>query len=157
MPEPLDDGHLAGRLRRLDAATPDPVPDFDYPGLLERHSVALTRARRRTVLARSTAAALVVVMTAVSVWRLDRVPVQTAPAAHELVTESAPEPRLVRADTYLALATLEDHIATLDDALSEARLIAPQGNEVARLERARAELLDSYVRVRYADRVAANF
>ena len=68
-----------------------------------------------------------------------------------------PEQRLVRADTYLALAAIEDHIASIDDALSDARVIAPGGAEVARLERTRAELLDSYVRVRYADMVAANF
>jgi hypothetical protein len=68
----------------------------------------------------------------------------------------APQPRIVRADTYLAVAALEDHIASLDDALSLARLRNGSA-EVARLERTRAELLDSYAQVRYAERVSANF
>jgi hypothetical protein len=71
--------------------------------------------------------------------------------------EAVPEQRLVRADTYLALAALEDHIASIDDALNDARLVAPRGVEVARLERTRAELMDSYTRVRYAEMVSANF
>jgi hypothetical protein len=63
----------------------------------------------------------------------------------------------VRADTYLALAALEDHIASIDDALSDARVAGPRGAEVARLERTRADLLDSYAQVRYAEMVSANF
>jgi hypothetical protein len=62
----------------------------------------------------------------------------------------------VRADTYLAVAALEDHIASLDDALNVARLREDPA-EVARLERTRAELLDSYAQVRYAVLVSANF
>ena len=66
------------------------------------------------------------------------------------------QPRIVRADTYLAVAALEDHIATLDDALNVARLRGGSA-EVARLERTRAELFDSYTQVRYAQLVSANF
>ena len=68
-----------------------------------------------------------------------------------------PQPRIVRADTYLAVAALEDHIASVDDALNDARTARVARREVARLERARAELLDSYARVRYAEMVSANF
>ena len=68
----------------------------------------------------------------------------------------ASQPRIVRADTYLAVAALEDHIATLDDALNVARLRGGTA-EVARLERTRAELFDSYTQVRYAEMVSANF
>ena len=63
----------------------------------------------------------------------------------------------MRADTYLAVAALEDHIASLDDALNDARAARRIGAEVARLERTRAELVDSYTSVRYAEMVSANF
>jgi hypothetical protein len=96
-------------------------------------------------------------MVALSAWRL--APREPATADVEARTaEATPmQPRLVRADTYLALAAIEDHIATIDDALNDARLVAPRGAEVARLERTRAELMDSYVRVRYAEMVSNNF
>ena len=63
----------------------------------------------------------------------------------------------MRADTYLAIAALEDHIASIDEALNLARAYSPRGAEVERLERTRAELLDSYAQVRYAQLVSANF
>jgi hypothetical protein len=158
MNEHISDGDLAGRLRRLDAGVHTPAPAFDYQGMLDRHAARQAKTRRRAAVARGTASALVVLMVAVSVWRLDGSPATVSPEpAAEPVADPQPQQRLVRADTYLALAALEDHIATIDDALSDARLVAPDGNEVARLERTRAELLDSYVRVRYADMVAANF
>ncbi len=163
MTEHMSDGDLVGRLRRLDSGAQAPAPVFDYQGMLGRHTAGKARARRRAAIARGTATALVMAMIGVSVWRLDRPapqPASSAGAAAEsptLAQPSAPEQRLVRADTYLALAAIEDHIATIDDALNDARLLSPGGSEVARLERTRAELLDSYVRVRYADMVAANF
>jgi hypothetical protein len=67
-----------------------------------------------------------------------------------------PQPRIVRANTYLAVAALEDHIASLDDALSVARARSRPA-EVARLERTRAVMIDSYTRVRYAEMLSANF
>lgn len=149
------DGELAIQLRRLDASFRQAGPGFDYEGMLAREAAGKARARRRLSVARGTASALVVVMVAVSAWRFeprgDRKEVVVEAA------ESTPQPRMVRADTYLALAALEDHIATIDDALNDARLAAPRGAEVARLERTRAELMDSYARVRYAEMVSANF
>ena len=62
----------------------------------------------------------------------------------------------MRADTYLAVAALEDHIASVDDALNYARLRGGT-DDVARLERTRAELMNSYTQVRYAEMVSANF
>jgi hypothetical protein len=154
----LNDADLASRLRRLEASTAEAAPAFDYHGLLERHGARQARARRRATLARGVASALVIAMIGVSVWRLDRNEAGTVQVSREpAAVMTTPEPRLVRADTYLALAALEEHIATIDDALNDARLLSPGGAEVARLERTRAELLDSYVRVRYADMVAANF
>jgi hypothetical protein len=66
------------------------------------------------------------------------------------------QPRIVRADTYLAVAALEDHIASLDDALNVARARGGPA-DVARLERTRAELVTSYSQLRYAEMVSANF
>ena len=53
-------------------------------------------------------------------------------------------------------ASSEDHLASLDDALNDARVNAAPA-DVARLERTRAELLTSYTQLRYAERVSANF
>jgi len=152
------DGELVVKLRQLDNATRAPEPAFDYEGLLARDTAGKARARRRHSLARGTASALVLAMVAVSVWRLsphDRGATATPPVVETETTVA--QPRLVRADTWLALAAIEDHIATIDDALNDARVLAPRGAEVARLERTRAELMDSYARVRYADMVANNF
>ena len=160
------EGELAAKLRRLDAAGAPEAPGFDYQGMLDRHATGKARARRRLAVARGTASALVLAMIAGSAWRFtvtdDRLGLSVTEIATEAGSSSqeldqAQQPRLVRADTYLALAALEDHIATIDDALSDARLFSPRGAEVARLERTRAELLDSYTRVRYAERVSANF
>ena len=160
----IREGELAARLKRLAASAAPESPGFDYQGMLDRQATHKLRSRRRLAVARGTASALVLAMVLGSVWRftgtdtrevmvfMPETLAEASPAANE---ES--QPRLVRADTYLALAALEDHIATIDDALSDARLIAPRGAEVARLERTRAELLDSYARVRYAERVSANF
>jgi hypothetical protein len=157
--ENTSDGELIARLRRLDASASPAAPGFDYPALLERHAIKTARARRRLAIARGTASALVVALVGASVWRfvvpstpLDQM--ATAPALQADALD--PQPRIVRADTYLAVAALEDHIASLDDALNVARLREGPA-EVARLERTRAELLDSYAQVRYAELVSANF
>jgi hypothetical protein len=152
------DQELISRLRRLDAGAAPISPGFGYEGLIGRHSERQARARRRLAIARGTASALVIAMVGASVWRFDQ-----PPAAQPMASAAAPEeaaaaaqPRIVRANTYLAVAALEDHIASLDDALNVARLGGGAG-EVARLERTRAELLDSYTQVRYAQLVSANF
>jgi hypothetical protein len=157
----IDDGELASRLKRLEAGSAELAPGYDYQGMLDRHAGRKARSRRRAAGARAGAVALVVAMVGLCAWRLDRTGDALTP---EIVAETrtppdstAPEQRLVRADTWLALAALEEHIASIDDALSDARVLAPSGAQVARLERTRAELLDSYARVRYADMVAANF
>jgi len=99
-----------------------------------------------------------VALVAVSVWRFDQPIAEPSIVDTDVpVDNSQPmQPRIVRADTYLAVAALEDHIASLDDALNVARLRGGSA-EVARLERTRAELLDSYTQVRYAELVSANF
>jgi hypothetical protein len=152
------DTAIAARVRRLEAGTVTAAAPFDYDALLARHGEHTARTRRRGRVARASAGALVVALVAASVWRLEPVPVApdvrvTDTAAQDVATQ----PRIVRADTYLPLAALEDHIARVDDAISVARVYSPQGAEVARLERARNELLDSYAQVRYAEMVSANF
>jgi len=155
----MDDSYNAvgARLRRL-GAHDTAAPPFDYDGLLERHARRAARAQRRHRIARATAGALVVALVGASVWRLEPTEIRPATSATaEAPRAAAAEPRIVRADTYLAVAALEDHIASIDDALNVARAYSPRGEEVARLERTRAELLDSYAQVRYAELVSANF
>jgi hypothetical protein len=151
------DNELVARLKRLDASV-EPGVSFGYDALIDRHAARQSRSRRRLKVARGTASALVVALVVASVWRFDQPLEQeivvNAPAAQDIARAS--QPRIVRADTYLAVAALEDHIATLDDALNVARLRGGTA-DVARLERTRAELLDSYTQVRYAQLVSANF
>jgi hypothetical protein len=152
----VNDTDLVARLKRL-ASADESGPAFGYDALLERHGAKQARARRRHALARGTASALVVALVAASVWRLElgvpETPGGETPAA---ATETRPQSRIVRADTYLAVATLEDHIASFDEALADARA-SGRSAEVARLERTREELLGSYAQVRYAEMVSANF
>jgi len=153
------DHELMSRLRRLDASAAAATPAFDYDGLLARHARRQAGARRRQVLARGAAAAMLVVLTGASLWRLGEPSAGATMAdAGAMIApdEALPEPRIVRADTYLAVAALEDHLASLDDALNYARVSAGPA-DVARLERTRAELLTSYTQLRYAERVSANF
>jgi hypothetical protein len=148
---------LAARLRRLDAGSAAVAPAFDYPGMLARHAGRKVRARRRLLLARGAAVTLLIALVGASFWRLDEHTQQFAGVAPLPAPAQETGPRIVRADTYLALATLEDHIAGLDDAINVARAYSPRGEEIERLERTRAELLDSYAQVRYAELVSANF
>ena len=146
------------RLKRLEAAYGVSAPAFGYDAMIEQHAAKKTRARRRHVLARGTASALVVALVAASVWRLDQPPAATpvVDTATTVVEARTSQPRLVRADNHLGIAALEDHIASYDDALTEAR-VRGGSDDVERLERTRAELLDSYAQVRYAQMVSANF
>lgn len=150
---------LVARLKRLDAAAVAASPGFDYDGLLDRHASGVARARRRLKVARGAAAMLLVALVGASFWRLENQAISpdiagvngTAPAA----AAQGLQQRIVRADTYFAVAALEDHIATVDDALNYARVNGQQA-DIVRLERTRAELFDSYRRVRYAEMLSAN-
>jgi hypothetical protein len=124
--------------------------------MIERDARQKARARRRLHAVRATAGALAVALVGASIWRFEQSPPPPAVAVAQ-VEARALQPRIVRADTYFAVAALEDHIASVDDALSVARAYSPRGAEVARLERTRDELLDSYSQVRYAQMVSANF
>lgn len=152
----IHDIDLATRLKRLDASATVAAPSFGYETMIERNAQRKVRARRRLHAARATAGALVVALVGASLWRFEQAPPTPAVVATP-AEPRAQQPRIVRADTYFAVAALEDHIASVDDALSVARAYSPRGAEVARLERTRAELLDSYSQVRYAQMVSANF
>jgi len=157
----VKDNELIARLKRLDASAETRGVSFGYDALLDRHAARRARARRRLSYARGTASVLVVALVAASVWRFDQPPdttmvttiVDNTPESEEAMTA---QPRIVRADTYLAVAALEDHIASIDDALNVARQSGGT-MEVARLEKTRAELFASYTQVRYAQLVSANF
>lgn len=147
------DLEIAARLRRLDASAGPATPGFDYDTMLGRHAARRMRARRSHALARGLAGALAIALVSLSVWRFG--PLDASPVTPESAPRVLPQPRIVRADTYLPVAALEDHIASIDDALNDARLRAGPA-DVARLERTRAELIDSYARVRYAEMLSAN-
>jgi hypothetical protein len=152
------DTELVARLRRLDACAASTGVAFGYEALVGRHAEKRARARRRLSIARGTAGALLVALVSASVWRFDQ-PVVSPPVADAAISEDvvpAAQPRIVRADTWLAVAALEDHIASLDEALNVARQSGGDA-EVARLEKTRAELFASYNQVRYAQLVSANF
>lgn len=155
-----DDTHdtdLAARLKRLDANATTAAPAFSYDTMIERHARQKQRSRRRLHAARATAGALVVALIGASAWRFEQSPPPIVEVAASPAESRTMQPRIVRADTYFAVAALEEHIASVDDALSVAREYSPRGAEVARLERTRDELLDSYSQVRYAQMVSANF
>ena len=154
--EDARDHELVARLRRLDAGGSGAAPGFDYDQMLVRHAAQSARARRRHLAARGGAVALLAVLVGASVWRLDERVVTPATTAAAPEQQAPSQPRIVRADTYMAVAALEDHIAGLDDALNYARASGGTA-DVARLERTRAELLASYTQLRYAERVSATF
>ena len=155
----MKDVDLVARLKRLEASS-QPAVSFGYGGLIDRHATRQRKERRRLAIARGTASALVIAMLGVSLWRFEQqpadVPVDGAEQIASVSDTPANQPRIVRADTYFAVAALEDHIASIDDALNDARLRGGPA-EVARLERTRALLVDSYTSVRYAEMVSANF
>ena len=151
------DVELVARLKRLDAGG-TLAPGFDYDAMLERHAAGMARSRRRMLLARGAAVALVVALVGASFWRLDQRSMDPIERVVDVapVRIPAPQPHIVRADSFLAVAALEDHIPSVDDALNYARLRGGT-DDVARLERTRAELMNSYTQVRYAEMVSANF
>ena len=152
------DTQLVARLKRLDASVTAQAPAFDYDRMMERRAAGAERARRRLALARGSAGVLFMALVGASLWRMgERIPaaspVEDAAPVAQLASS---QPRIVRADTYLAVATLEDHIASVDDALNYARARGGQA-DIARLERTRAELATSYSQLRYAALVSANY
>jgi hypothetical protein len=78
-----------------------------------------------------------------------------AQESEEWLAELPAEPAIVRVDTYAAVTALEDRIAWLDDSLSHESFAGAPPARLAELQRERVQLVDSLVRVRYADSLAA--
>ena len=124
----------------------------------------MPRARRaRAAGSRSRAAppgALVIALVGASVWRLDQdeVIAPVAAATPEAFVNADAQPRIVRADTYFAVAALEDHIAQRRRRAQRARASTRRAATRSRGSSARApSCIDSYAQVRYAEMVSANF
>src|SRR4051812_25816633 len=101
----VTDNELVARLKRLDSGA-GPGVSFNYDALIDRHAAKQTRARRRLGVARGAASVLIVALVAASVWRFDQ-PLDGEVVVNEPVAydnSQASQPRIVRADTYLAVA-----------------------------------------------------
>jgi hypothetical protein len=61
-----------------------------------------------------------------------------------------PRPALVQVRAQMAVTELEDQIATLDDQLNAVRLSHPHTQQLALLQRDRAQMVESLAQVRYA-------
>ncbi len=65
------------------------------------------------------------------------------------------EPTIVRVQTRLAVADLEDRIAWVDDALTDERFDGVDLSQLAALQQERVRLINSLAQVRYAETLAA--
>jgi hypothetical protein len=61
-----------------------------------------------------------------------------------------PRPALVQVRAQMAVTELEDQIATMDDQLNAVRLAHPHAQQLALLQRDRAQMVESLAQVRYA-------
>ncbi len=164
------------RLRNL----PDAAPPYDYAEFSQRRSRRRTRQTQRPL--RLLAAALAV-LAAGWVLRhglapllsedvpLAEVPVMpgapplAVPESHwpvllptvnaERWLDAHPRQALVRVPAQMAVTELEDQIATMDDQLNFVRLSHPHAQQLALLQRDRAQLIESLAQVRYAQDLVA--
>jgi hypothetical protein len=169
------DPHLVQRLRDL----PDGAAPYDFSEFTRRHSRRRTRQAQRPV--RLIAAAVAVLLAG---WTLRHgllpligteppvadAPMMPPPMGSEadarwpvlLPTVDAerwlnahPQRALVRVPAQMAVTELEDQIATMDDQLNAAQFSRPQAQQVAMLQRDRAQLVESLAQVRYAQNLMA--
>lgn len=77
------------------------------------------------------------------------------PESERWLEQQPHEPAVVRVGPRLAVANLEDRIAWMDDALSDAQLTAAGDASVRALRQQRARLVSSLAQVRYAETLAA--
>jgi hypothetical protein len=78
-----------------------------------------------------------------------------APASRRWLAQQPAEPALVRVGSRLAVANLEDRIAWVDDALSDAEPGHADAAGLRVLRQERARLVGSLAQVRYAETLAA--
>jgi hypothetical protein len=155
------------RLRELPDAE---APPYGYAEFSRRHS--RRRSRRAQSPLRLMALALAVVV-AGWLFKHGLVPVMTDVAATNPATQARsptvgrgapplftanterwltaqPHSAIVRVPTQMAVTELEDQIAAMDDQINVVRLAQPQAQQVAVLQRDRAQLVESLAQVRYA-------
>ncbi len=82
-------------------------------------------------------------------------PVLLPTANAERWLNAHPQRALVRVSAQMAVTELEDQIATMDDQLNAVRLSQPPGQQLAMLQRDRAQLVESLAQVRYAQNLVA--
>lgn len=78
-----------------------------------------------------------------------------APASRRWLAQQPAEPAVVRVGSRLAVANLEDRIAWVDDALSDAEITHADAAGLRALRQERARLIGSLAQVRYAETLAA--
>jgi hypothetical protein len=78
-----------------------------------------------------------------------------APASRRWLAQQPAEPAVVRMSSRLAVANLEDRIAWVDDALSDATTDQADAAGLRTLRQERARLVGSLAQVRYAETLAA--
>jgi hypothetical protein len=78
-----------------------------------------------------------------------------APASKRWLERHAVEPAVVRMGPRLAVANLEDRIAWVDDALTDAQFASVNTGRMQALEQERARLVSSLAQVRYAQTLVA--
>jgi hypothetical protein len=69
--------------------------------------------------------------------------------------DAHPQRALVRVPAQMAVTELEDQIATMDDQLNAVRIAQPHAQQLALLQRDRAQLVESLAQVRYAQNLVA--
>jgi hypothetical protein len=69
--------------------------------------------------------------------------------------DSHPRQVLVQVPAQMAVTELEDQIATMDDQLNAVRLSHPHPQQLALLQRNRAQMLESLAQVRYAQNLVS--
>ncbi len=69
--------------------------------------------------------------------------------------DTHPRQVLVRVPAQMAVTELEDQIATMDDRLNAVRLSHPHAQQLALLQRDRAQMIESLAQVRYAQNLVA--
>ncbi len=172
----LDPAALLQRLRDL----PDAPPPYDFSEFSHRYSRRRLRQTQRPL--RLLAAAVAVV---VAGWVLQhglapliaegpevaqmpgppmpppdiapgvRWPVLLPTVNAETWLDEHPRRALVHVAAQMAVIELEDQIATMDDQLNAVRLSQPHAQQLALMQRDRAQLIESLAQVRYAQNLVA--
>lgn len=143
---------------------------YDYAEFLRRagHAARRRRTRRRTLAATVVGMVLLLIgatwysRSAAESGRRGAAPgalalaaAQRSRAAPPLLTDPPAAPALVLVASGMAASRLEDRIAALDDQLNEAQFGGDTLASIHSLRNERMQLVDSLVRVRYAERLAA--